>query len=228
MTAAETVQTFDFCRKVYLFTRAAHLKETVKIGLTGVLGSGKSSVAFFLRDRLAAEYIDADLICRHLLKPNEKGWSALRQILGQEFFRTDETVDRTRFRQILFSNDTVRLQINRLLHPLAREEIVARIDKFERTGGGPIVVEVPLLFEAAWEDIFDRIIVVYADCNTCLQRIMRRDSVTLAEAESGLATQFPLLDKVVQADHVIDNSGTWTDTCLQLLHLCMRLQVSKN
>lgn len=209
-------------------TRAAHLKETVKIGLTGALGSGKSSVAFFLQDRLAAEYIDADQICRHLLIPNEKGWSALRQTLGQEFFLADETVDRKRFRQFLFSDDTVRLQINRLLHPLAREEVVARIHKIERLGGGPIVVEVPLLFEAAWEGIFDRIIVVYADCNTCLRRIMKRDAVTLAEAESGLAAQSSLFDKALQANHVIDNSGNWTDTCLQLLHLCKRLQESMN
>jgi dephospho-CoA kinase len=204
------------------------LKKTVKIGLTGALGSGKSSVAFFLRDRLAAEYIDADLICRHLLMPNEKGWHALRQALGPEFFSPDKTVDRTRVRQVIFSDGAVRSRINRLLHPLAREEVVARINKIERRGGGPIVVEVPLLFEAAWEDIFDRIVVVYVDCNTCLQRIMRRDAVTLAEAESGLAAQSSLLDKVVQADHVIDNSGHWTDTCLQLLHLSKRLQESMN
>jgi dephospho-CoA kinase len=202
------------------------LKETVKIGLTGALGSGKSSVAFFLLDMLVAEYIDADLICRHLLMPNEKGWHALRQTLGQEFLLADQTVDRKRLRQVLFSDNTLRARINRLLHPLVREEVVARINKIEIMGGGPIVVEVPLLFEARWEDIFDRIVVVYADCNNCLQRIMRRDAVTLAEAESGLAAQSALLDKAMQADHVIDNSGHWADTCLQLLHLSKRLQES--
>ena len=226
MTAAEAVQSLGFCRKVDRSTKAAHLKETVKIGLTGALGSGKSSVAFFLRDRLAAEYIDADLICRHLLMPNEKGWSALRQTLGQEFFLADETVDRTRLRQVLFSDGALRSRINRLLHPLAREEVVARINKIERIGGGPIVVEVPLLFEASWEDIFDRIVVVYADCKTCLRRIVRRDAVTFAEANAGLAAQASLLDKAVQADHVIDNSGCWSDTCLQLLHLNKRIRAS--
>ena len=202
------------------------MQKPVKIGLTGALGSGKSSVAFFLRDGLAAEYIDADLICRQLLLPHEKGWYALRRTLGQEFFSSDESVDRTRLRQVLFNDDTVRSRINRLLHPLAREEVVARINRIERTAGGPVVVEVPLLFEAAWEDIFDRIVVVYADCNTCLQRIMRRDGVTLAEAESGLIAQSSLLDKVMLADHVIDNSGPWPDTSLQLLHLRRCLQES--
>ena len=226
MIATETVQSPGFCRKVDRSIRAAYLKETVKIGLTGALGSGKSSVAFFLRDGLAAEYIDADLICRHLLLPHEKGWYALRQTLGQEFLLADQTVDRKRLRQVLFSDNTVRTRINRLLHPLAREEVVARINKIELMGGGPIVVEVPLLFEARWEGIFDRIVVVYADCNTCLQRIVRRDAVTLAEAESGLAAQSALLDKAMQAGHVIDNSGHWSDTCLQLLHLSKRLQES--
>ena len=202
------------------------MQKPVKIGITGALGSGKSSVALFLQDGLAAEYIDADLICRHLLLPHEKGWSALRQTLGQEFFLPDETIDRTRLRQVLFNDDIVRSQVNRLLHPLAREEVVARINRIECTGGDPVVVEVPLLFEAAWEDIFDRIVVVYADCNTCLQRIMRRDGVTLAEAKSGFVTQSSLLDKVVRADHVIDNSGPWPDTILQLLHLNRCLQES--
>jgi len=175
---------------------------------------------------LVAEYIDADLICRRLLMPNGKGWAALRQALGQEFFLADQTIDRARLRQVLFSDDTVRSQVNGLLHPLAREEVVARINKIESEGGGPVVVEVPLLFEAAWEDIFDRIVVVYADCNTCLQRIMRRDAVTLSEAKAGFASQASLLDKAVLADHVIDNSGCWTDTCLQLLHLNKRIRAS--
>jgi len=160
--------------------------------------------------------------------PNEKGWYALRRTLGREFLLADQTVDRKRLRQVLFSDKTVRARINRLLHPLVREEVVARIKNIELMGGSPIIVEVPLLFEARWEDIFDRIVVVYADCNTCLQRIMRRDAVTLAEAESGLAAQSALLDKAMQAGHVIDNSGPWTDTCLQLIHLSKRLQESMN
>ena len=195
------------------------MKPPEKIGLTGALGSGKSSVARFLQDSLAAEYIDVDLICRQLLEPNARGWNALRQTLDRKFFKADATVDRERLRNVLFRDDKVRSQVNHLLHPLARQEVEKRLQEIERRAGGPIIVDVPLLFEAGWEDIFDRIIVVYADCTTCRERIMRRDGVSFAEASSGMAAQSSLLAKVVQADHVIDNSGSWTDTCLQLLHL---------
>jgi dephospho-CoA kinase len=200
------------------------LKPTGTIGLTGALGSGKSTVARFLKNSLAAEYIDVDLICRHLLKPNARGWNALRQSLDREFFKADETVDRARLRHALFGDDTLRARVNRLLHPLAREEVEMRVQRIARLSGGPVVVEVPLLFEAGWEDIFDRIIVVYADCITCRARIMRRDGVSSAAASSGLAAQSSLLAKAMQADHVIDNSGGWAATCLQLLHLKKILQ----
>jgi len=195
------------------------LKPTEKIGLTGTLGSGKSSVARFLQNSLAAESIDADLICRQLLEPDARGWHALQQTLGREYFKADGTVDRARLRNGLFRDDNLRTRVNHLLHPLAREEVVRRLQEIAQRSGGPVVVEVPLLFEAGWEDIFDRIIVVYADCTSCCERIMQRDGVSFAEASSGLTAQSSLAAKVVRADHVIDNSGSWAATCLQLLHL---------
>ena len=195
------------------------MKPPEKIGLTGALGSGKSSVARFLQYSLAADYIDVDLICRQLLDPGARGWTALRKTLGPEFFMADDTVDRAQLRYVLFQDDKMRKRVNHLLHPLAREEIEKRIQDTGRPGAGPVIIEVPLLFEAGWEDIFDRIIVVYADPTTCRDRIMRRDGVSFSEASSGLAAQSSLLAKAMQADHVIDNSGSWTNTCLQMLHL---------
>ena len=195
------------------------LKPIGKIGLTGTLGSGKSSVALFLQNSLAAEYIDVDLLCRQLLKPQAKGWHALQQILGWEYFKADDTVDRVRLRNELFRDDKLRAQVDHLLHPLAREEVAKRLQEITHRSGGPVVVEVPLLFEAGWEDIFDRIVVVYADRTSCCERIMRRDGVSFAEASSGLTAQSSLSAKVMRADHVIDNSGSWAATCLQLLHL---------
>jgi len=200
------------------------LKPAEKIGLTGTLGSGKSSVARFLQNSLAAECIDVDLLCRQLLKPNARGWQALQQTLGREYFKADDTVDRARFRNELFRDDKLRARVNHLLHPLAREELVKRLQEIAHLSGASVVVEVPLLFEAGWEDIFDRIIVVYADCASCCERIMRRDGVSFAEASSGLTAQSSITAKVMQADHVVDNSGSWAITCLQLLHLKMILQ----
>jgi len=195
------------------------LKPPEKIGLTGALGSGKSSVARFLQNSLAAEYIDVDLLCRRLLKPKARGWHALRQTLGRGFFKADDTVDRVRLRSVLFQDDKVRAQVDHLLHPMAREEVERRLQEIAPLNKALVIVEVPLLFEAGWQDIFDRIIVVYADCTSCCERIMRRDGVSFAEASSGLGSQSSLSAKVMLADHVVDNSGSWIATCLQLLHL---------
>jgi len=78
---------------------------------------------------------------------------------------------------------------------------------------------VPLLSEAQWEDDFPQIVVVYADEKTCLHRIMLRDRISEAAAEQAVATQMDLSHKASLADHVIDNSGSWSDTALQIVHL---------
>jgi dephospho-CoA kinase len=192
------------------------------------MGSGKSSVAILLSDLLAARYIDVDAICRQLLEPGEAGWLALRRILPRNIFRRDETINRRMFRQVLFTEKELRLQVNSLLHPLAREVTVAGIGAPAREGSGTVVIEVPLLFEAGWVDLVDRIIVVYADCAVRLQRITNRDLVSDTEAETGMAVQESLLAKVLLADHVIDNSSCWPETYLQISHLARVLGRKEN
>lgn len=189
------------------------------------MGSGKSSAAAFIKDWLMAEYIDADQICRELLMPRGKGWHALRRALGPLFFNTDQTIKRSLLRNSLFNDKKLRFQINSLLHPLVLQVITERINrKKTRTPFPFTLVEVPLLFEANWQKIFDRLVVIFADHNSCLKRIMRRDGISAMEAEKALASQWPLGEKTIMADHVINNSGCWTETCLQLLHLTRLLR----
>jgi dephospho-CoA kinase len=88
-----------------------------------------------------------------------------------------------------------------------------------KKAGKNVLVEVPLLFEAGWQDDFDKVVVVYAAEAVCLARICRRDGVSLDEAGKGLYVQMPIKEKVMAADYVIDNSGNWSDTLIQLLHL---------
>ena len=190
------------------------------IGLTGGMGSGKSTVAEYLCTMHDAKHIDADCVCRQLLEPNERGWLAIKDVFGSEFFTADQTIDRQLLRRSIFKNEEVRKQINQLLHPLARDEIARLVTtEFDSQAIHKVVVEVPLLYEAHWENDFDAIIVVYADRENCLERLMQRDQIPLEEAEAALATQWPLSEKVMRADHVINNNGRWMDTCLQILHL---------
>jgi len=190
------------------------------IGLTGGMGSGKSAVAVSLAEGLAASRLDVDRICRELLMPGAKGWCAVREAFGARYFSRDETLDRPLLRREIFSDSKVRAQLNHLLHPLVHEVMTSRIAQLTRDDPlALVVVEVPLLFEAEWEDFFAAVVVVYASARVCIERLIRRDGLTIAEARQAAASQWPVFDKAMRADHVIDNSGCWSATCLQILHL---------
>lgn len=190
------------------------------IGLTGGMGSGKSAVAAHLCDLHGAKHIDADQVCRRLMEPHEKGWIALQDMFGEKYLGADQALDRQKLRHAIFHDERVRSQVNSLLHPLARDEIVRLLGRTSNPHiDQKVIVEVPLLFEAHWEKDFATIVVVYADKEQCLKRLIKRDQINREEAEAAIASQWPLSDKVLWADHVINNSGTWSATCLQLLHL---------
>lgn len=194
------------------------------VAVTGGMGSGKSSVAAYLCEISGARGLNADVICRQLLEPEAAGWLAVRTAFGERFFLADQHIDRPLLRKVLFTDHEFRHELNSILHPLVRNEINGCI---EREMGQPpeaqaqvrFVVEVPLLYEAHWEHDFSQVVVAYADEATCLRRLMLRDRVSEAEARQSIGTQMPLEHKASLADHVIDNSGSWSDTCLQIVHL---------
>lgn len=196
-----------------------------KIGLTGGIASGKSSVASMLSESLGCERIDADEVCSQLLEPAAEGWRALTGVFGDEYLATDGTIDRQHLRKDLFSDEGFRQKVNDIIHPLVREIVVAAMNRIVEAGRDlQVLVEVPLLYEVRWESLFDTIVVVYADNETCLKRLMNRDRVERAAAEKELLSQWPLAEKVLKADHVIDNSGHLPDTNIQVEQLAELLR----
>ena len=187
------------------------------IGITGGMGSGKSAVARYLHRRFGGALIDADAICRELLLVGKPGWAAFRETFGAEYLSPDGSIDRPKLRRAVFGQEEVRRRLESLLHPLAKGEIARRV-RADVTAGR-FLIEVPLLFEAGWDHEVDRIVVVYADPETCRMRLAKRDRLSPGEAAAAMATQWPLAAKAFLADHVVDNSGCWAVTCLQALHL---------
>lgn len=187
-------------------------------GITGGIGSGKSTVAEFLSRRFHLFRLSADNYVHDLLEPGEAGWEAIHK-LYPHFVKLDQSIDKPLLRGNLFNDEILRHNINNAIHPLVQQKIYAEIDRRSKEGVSRFLVEVPLLYEANWQHMFHDIIVVYASKDKCLERIMNRDNVTAFEAEISFATQLPMADKAELADHVIDNSGRWTDTIFQLIHL---------
>ena len=190
------------------------------IALTGSMGSGKSAVTSFFCDTFVADRIDVDRVCRLLLQPDEAGWRLLRKYLHSDYFASDGSLDRVKLRKAIFSDDAFRLRINEMIHPLARKYVARLVQQhLDSKSENVVVVEVPLLFEAGWASDFATTIVVYACARQCRRRIATRDGVTDLDARKAVASQSDLLDKALLADHVIDNSGTWFLTCMQVLRL---------
>jgi len=186
------------------------------IGITGGIGSGKSSVAHYWSRVFHLALIDVDLLCRRLMEREQPGWLALKKHCGSRFFIADGSLNRPAFRQALFCEETLRFEVDSLLHPLAKSWMRKEL---KQHAGAVLLVEIPLLFEAGWQREVDRIIIVFSDQETMCRRLMDRDGLAREEALQAMRSQWFLEKKIMAADNVIDNSGFWGDTCLQILHL---------
>ncbi|MFO7604683.1 MAG: dephospho-CoA kinase [Desulfurivibrionaceae bacterium] len=204
----------------------------LKIALTGPIGSGKSTVADLFRAQ-GARVVDADQIARRLLEPSEPGWRALRKEFGDYFFNAERTVDRQKLRENIFRDPAIRKKVDSLLHPLIRTAInenclkaIGTDQDFSNQVDVPplTVVEVPLLYEVGWQDDFDLVIVITADEELCLDRVMARDGVDRAAALAAFSAQMSPAGKVGMADYVIDNSGDIEATARQVKKLYDKLR----
>lgn len=188
------------------------------IGITGSICSGKSSVACLMARLLSTDVIDADEICRKLLEKKNDGWVGLVDEWGDRFLTDRREVDRTKLKEAVFNDIGVRKRLEMILHPLARREI-RRVAHDKNVRGQSLVVEVPLLFEAGWQDDFDQTVLVCSTKDICLERMNDRDGVSRVFGEKILAAQMDIEEKARLADFVINNSGSWFRTIMQVRRL---------
>lgn len=178
-------------------------EERLRVGLTGGIASGKTTVSNQLGE-LGAGIIDTDEIARDVVAPGTPGLAALITSFGQEILLGDGTLDRAALRQRVFRNPQDKSRLEALLHPLIRE---SALDKAAATPGEYLVFVVPLLLETDFVDLVDRILVV--DCPRALQqrRLMRRDNESAEAAARLIASQIERSRRLARADDVIVNDG---------------------
>ncbi len=183
----------------------------MNIGVTGGMGAGKSKVAKALAEQLGAMSVSADSICRDILAVGRPGYQQMRNNFSADFFSADGSINRPFLRKVIFSDKMQRAKLDGLLHPLVRKELLTlREDAMAK--GMDLVAEVPLLFEKGWQSDFDCTLVVYADDEICVNRIMRRDQVSREDAQKSIASQMSLVEKCKLGDWIIDNSGSFAVT----------------
>jgi dephospho-CoA kinase len=188
----------------------------LKVGLTGGIASGKSTVAEAFA-QLGAKVLDADKVAREVVLPGQPAWRKLQQAFGPEFFLSDGEVNRSKLRKLIFADPEERGKLNAIVHPEVMKEINRRFEQLTTSSqDAVVVVDVPLLLEVGVAHRFDRLIVVYVTENVQIKRLRERDGFSLEGARRALSTQMILNKKVEQADYVIDNSGTRDETQAQV------------
>lgn len=180
------------------------VRAPLRLGLTGGIGSGKSTVARLLQTR-GATVIDADAIARACTQPGGSAMPAVARVFGAEFVATDGALDRDRMRAYVFAQPDARAQLEAIVHPLVGQEI-ARQAAASQTRC--TVFDVPLLVESPrWRPQLDRVLVVDCTRETQLQRVMARNGWDRATIESILDSQSPREHRLAAADTVIFNDG---------------------
>lgn len=180
----------------------------IVIGLTGNIGSGKSSVAAYLRT-LGARIVDTDQVARQVVEPGSPALVELVAAFGPGILNPDGTLNRTRTAEIVFNEPRARDILNKIIHPRIMAYAADCIKRYRKQEPPvpALVIEAPLLIEVGMQHMVDEVWVVVADEETMLQRVTCRDGVEVGHAKGRLAAQMPQAEKVRHAHRVIDNNG---------------------
>jgi len=188
------------------------MKRFLLVGLTGGIATGKSTVSTMF-GHLGAKVVDADLLAREVVMPGQPALARIVSEFGPDVLQADGSLDRKRLGAIVFADGDKRRRLEEITHPAIRARQQRILSVYEEEGFEGIVVwDVALLIETSAAKSMDRVVVVIADVDTELARLMARDGFSEDEARRRIASQMPLSEKVKVADHVIDNSGARPET----------------
>ena len=180
----------------------------MRVGLTGGVASGKSTVAALLRE-LGAVVVDSDVLAREVVEPGTPGLAAVVEAFGPAVLTADGTLDRPALGAVVFGDDAARRRLEAILHPLIR----ARAAELEAAApkGTVVVHDIPLLVETGQADRFDAVLVVDVPVETQVERMVRDRGMSGEDALARVAAQADREQRLAAATHVVDNTGTRED-----------------
>jgi dephospho-CoA kinase len=188
------------------------------VGLTGGIATGKSTFARLLRER-GLPVVDADELSRAASRTRPV-LDAIARDFGEELLQADGQLDRKKMGALVFSDEAARRRLEAILHPAIRAAMAAETGRLATEGHPLAFYDTPLLFESGLGDQVECVVVIYAPRIEQIERVVRRDGLSWAEAQARLAAQMDIEEKARLADAVIDNSGAPDTLALkaQLLH----------
>jgi len=196
------------------------------VGLTGGVGTGKSTVSNMFRD-LGVPVIDADAMARRIVEPGRRAWKTIKSEFGSCVFHDNGELNRAALRTIIFEDEEQRQKLNRITHPEIYKEMCWEAVKCALSGHQYILMDLPLLFEAGVMVAYmHKIIVVTCEEDLQLQRLMEQRHLSERESKLMIGAQMPLDQKATMAQFVIENSGSLEDTRQQVSRIHKRLSSS--
>lgn len=179
------------------------------IGLTGGIGTGKSTVADYLGTKYGLPILDADIYARDAVEPGSVILNKIIDKYGQSILLPNGQLDRAKLGEIIFNSVADRQWLEQEIHPYVKTQLITASQFWiNQATSAAIILVIPLLFEANMTDLVTEIWVVYCDTNQQLERLIRRNNLSLEEAKKRINSQFPLKDKCALADVVLDNTTT--------------------
>lgn len=197
------------------------------IGLTGSIASGKSTISQLLKDK-GFHIIDADLVARKVVEQGSPTLGEIAKKFGNEVLLPDGALNREALGALIFHNPAKRKQLNELMHPAIRQEMLAQQDDLMKQGIETIVMDIPLLFESRLQHFVQKILVVSVTEEIQLERLIKRNSLSEEEAKARIRSQLPVSEKEKAADAVIYNNGSIEESKIQLEQILKEWQVTPN
>ena len=193
-----------------------------RIGLTGGIASGKTTITNYIRKHKKIPILDADNLSRELIKPNTYGYEKILNYFGNQIIdnknNKEQKINRKLLRKIIFKNSESKKWIEKLLHPLIKEKMIQESSKYKNNQ--TIVMVIPLLFEAKFEDICTEIWLIKCPKELQKKRLITRDKISEKEAYETINLQLSFEEKSELSDIILDNSddqNKWINTIRELL-----------
>jgi len=198
----------------------------ITVGLTGSVGSGKSTVSGFFKD-LGAYIIDWDELARKVTRPHSKAWKEIVGYFGKRILNDDLTIDREKLADVVFSDREKLAKLNQVVHPeVFREDERATSEIKNIDPDALIIKDIPLLFEVTRPIFVDKVVVVSVREQTQLRRLEEK-GISRRDAQRRIKSQLPLEEKIKSADFVIDNDGSLEETRRQAEQIYSLLRKEK-
>jgi len=194
------------------------------IGLTGGIGSGKSTVSQFLAE-LGAVILNADEVGHEAFKPDTEIWRKVVAAFGRQILTPDGNIDRKKLGDIVFGNPESLSRLNQIMHPRMYNMVKAQLEEYRQQGTRVVVLEAPLLLEAGWTSLVDEVWVTTAPEATVLKRLKERSGMSQAESLTRIRSQLSSAERVRQADVIINTDCDLDELKSKVKELGQRLEL---